>query len=289
MGHALLPACAAAPVAASSVAASATGSPVAPASVAADTTVSGIPGLWRGSDLAQASRFGIATGFASLDAELPGGGWPAGALIEVLHRHAGIGEMRLLFPALGSLARAGSPVFLLEPPWTPYAPAFADGGIPPSRLIVVRPRRPADALWACEQILKGLSDGALIAWPRHLRMQDARRLQLAVEGKPVLAVLMRPFATVTEATPAVLRIALEATPSLSNAATSPVEETRTRGHLTLRILKRRGGVLARPIVLTPPSPLFSRPLPPLADVFPTDVVDSDSPQAFEPRLHSASA
>ena len=244
--------------------------------------VAAIPGLWRGHDLAQ-DRPGIATGFASLDRELPGGGWPAGALTELLHAQTGCGEMRLLFPALGSLARAGSPIFLLEPPWTPYAPAFADGGIPPARLIVVRPRRAVDALWACEQILKGLSDGALIAWPRHLRTQDARRLQLAVEGKPVLAVLMRSFAVAADITPAALRIALEAGKHAAHPCGSTAES------LTLRILKRRGGTLTRPIVLTPPSPLFGRPAPPAPEILIRHAVDRHSPEPVEPGLHPASA
>ena len=250
-----------------------------------DAALTALPGVWRGSDLAHAVRPGLSTGFAALDAELPGGGWPAGALTEVLSRHAGIGEVRLFFPALSALTRAGSPVFLLAPPWRPYAPAVAGGGIAASRLIVVRPRRPAEGLWACEQILKGLSDGALLAWPRHLNAQEARRLQLAVEGKPVLAVLMRPSAAATEATPAALRIALEATRPVQGVAAN----TRLAGMLTLRILKRRGGMLARPILLRPPSPLFSRPTQPLANTFMTHVVDRDQPHALDSRLHAASA
>ena len=278
MGQALLPANAAEPACAVS--------PVtAPSARFADAAVAAIPGLWRGRDLARPARPGIATGFVPLDAELPGGGWPAGALTEILHRQAGIGELRLFFPALGVLARAGAPIFLLEPPWLPYAPAFASGGIPPARLIIVRPRRPADVLWACEQILKGLNDGALIAWPGHLKAQEARRLQLAVEGKPVLAVLMRPSAAATEATPAALRIALEAAHPVAGIAGHPSPP----GMLTLRILKRRGGVLARPIVVTPPCPLFSRPLQPPANDHPPHVVDRDQPHAPDTRLHSASA
>ena len=241
-----------------------------------DALPQAIPGLWRGRDLAR-ERPGIATGFASLDRELPGAGWPAGALTELLHAHAGVGEMRLLLPALSLLARTGAPLFLLEPPWVPYAPAFAAAGIPPARLIVVRPRRPADGLWACEQILKGLSGGALIAWPRHLRAQDARRLQLAVEGKPVLAVLMRPLAATSEVTPAALRLALEAT--LPPGLPQPV--------LAVRILKRRGGVLARPIVLAPPSPLFTR--SPATVNLPAHAVDRRSPAPAEPGLHTAGA
>lgn len=235
-----------------------------------------IPGLWRGRDLAR-ERPGIATGFAALDRELPGGGWPAGALTELLHAHAGVGEMRLLFPALGLLARSGAPLFLLAPPWVPYAPAFAAAGIPPARLIVVRPRRPADGLWACEQILKGLSGGALIAWPHHLRAQDARRLQLAVEGKPALAVLMRPLEAASEVTSAALRIALEA--GASPGAPQPA--------LVVRILKRRGGMLTRPLALEPPSPLFTRePAPANAHAH---AVDRRSPAPVEPGLHTAGA
>jgi hypothetical protein len=208
-----------------------------------------IPGLWRGNDLARV-RPGFATGYAPLDAELPGGGWPAGALIEVWHRSAGIGEVRLFFPALAALTRAGSPVFLLAPPWQPYAPALANAGIALPRVTVVRPARPQDLLWAGEQILKTLRDGALLAWPGALKARDARRWQLAAEGKAVLAVLLRPAAAAPEATPAALRIALAA----------------ERGRLWLSILKRRGGPLARPIAVAPSGVPFAP--APLAETTP---------------------
>ena len=38
----------------------------------------------------------------SADAELPGGGWPAGALIELLADRPGIGELSLPLPLLGA-------------------------------------------------------------------------------------------------------------------------------------------------------------------------------------------
>lgn len=243
-----------------------------------------IPGLWLGRDLARPARPGIATGFAPLDAELPGGGWPSGALTEVLHGAAGIGELRLFFPALKALTGAGAPVFLLDPPWLPYAPALASAGIALPHLVVVQPRRPQDVLWACEQILKGLSDGALFAWPRALKAQDARRLQLAVEGKPVLAVLMRRADAAAEPTPAALRILLE--PARQAAAFTPAPA------LLLRILKRRGGVLARPLELVPSPPLPPLPLPSSlssSPAPPSHVVDSDSSQRAPARLHPAGA
>ena len=41
------------------------------------------------------------TGHARLDARLPGKGWPLGAMTELISRNRpGLGEFRLLFPAL---------------------------------------------------------------------------------------------------------------------------------------------------------------------------------------------
>ncbi|NIE60692.1 recombinase RecA, partial [Burkholderia sp. Ap-955] len=42
------------------------------------------PSLWRGSQLARGGPRTIETGFAPLSAELPGGGWPVGGLVELL-------------------------------------------------------------------------------------------------------------------------------------------------------------------------------------------------------------
>ena len=42
----------------------------------------------------------LASGFAALDAELPGGGWPCHALTEVLQVQAAVAEWRLLAPAM---------------------------------------------------------------------------------------------------------------------------------------------------------------------------------------------
>jgi len=64
--------------------------------------------IWRGDSLNRAGAPVVSSGFPALDAELPGGGWPAGALTEILPAHEGIGELRLLGPALASLSRRGS-------------------------------------------------------------------------------------------------------------------------------------------------------------------------------------
>ncbi len=58
--------------------------------------------VWRADALARhASSAGVvATGHALLDAELPGGGWPVGALCEILQTHNAQSEWRLLLPGL---------------------------------------------------------------------------------------------------------------------------------------------------------------------------------------------
>ena len=73
------------------------------------------PLVWRGDQLARADD-AVCSGFPELDRELPGGGWPKRALTELLHDAQGIGELRLLLPALGRLARSGETIVLVAPP-----------------------------------------------------------------------------------------------------------------------------------------------------------------------------
>ena len=59
------------------------------------------PDLWRARHLVRGgSRSGHPTGFPELDAELHDGGWPSAGLAEFLCDTPGIGELRLLLPAL---------------------------------------------------------------------------------------------------------------------------------------------------------------------------------------------
>ena len=110
---------------------------------------------------------------------------------------------------------------------------------------MLRTRKPEDALWACEQCLKYAPRSAVFAWPQRLASQDLRRLQLAVENRPVLAVLMRDRQAAQQSSSAALRIALEADAGARQ--------------LRLHILKRRGALITRPVIVEPPSPLPSLP------------------------------
>ena len=76
----------------------------------------GAPPSWR------AGRLPLPTGHAALSAELPDGGWPMGSLVELLSPHPGVGEIRLLRPALSQL-ETRRPIALVQPRTRPISSA----------------------------------------------------------------------------------------------------------------------------------------------------------------------
>lgn len=187
------------------------------------------PALWRASQLAQAPAPVVPTGHGALDAVLPGGGWPLGGLVEFCLAQPGIGEIRLLQPALAALGPG--PVVLAQPPCPPCAAAW-----PPrlaSPCLWLRPRRPADALWAAEQVLRSRAFTALLIWQQSISFQALRRLQLAAQAGRTLCVLYRPWRACPQSSPAPLRLALQPMPD----------------GLSLQVLKRRGHPHPQPILL----------------------------------------
>lgn len=193
-----------------------------------------LPGVWRGGELEHVAHAIVPTGFARLDAELPGGGWPMGTLSEVLHEGMGIGEVGFLAGALARAAGAERLVAWIDPPHLPYAPAIAQSGLPLDRCMVVRPANREDALWAAEQSLKSGACGAVMLWNAAQRAHSEeyawmRRLQLAAQAGNSMAVLFRSTAAERHSTPAHLRVVL----------------TREEGALKIRIPKRRGPPLVR--------------------------------------------
>ena len=229
--------------------------------------------VWRAGEFARVELPCIQSGFPALDAQLPGGGWPAGALTELLPEHAGIGEVRALGPALARLSSEGRWIAWIAPPYLPYAPALEAAGIDLARVMVVRTRSPQDALWAIEQALQSGACGAVLGWPEKPSFAQLRRLQIAAEGSPALAFLFRPPLAAREASPAALRLHLQS----------------MKGELAVKIVKRRGGPLARPILLTlaavveppqhsapviEPAHAMDRPLPsaPAARIFPARLI-----------------
>ncbi len=187
--------------------------------------------VWRAGRMGSARSVVTPTGHATLDQELPDHGWPHRALIELLLQQGGIGEIRLLQPALQALGDRR--IALLQPPHLPQIAAWRDWGLPPERLLWVRAPRHADALWSAEQILRNGSCGALLFWQGTMRHESLRRLQLAAQGSDMLCWLLRPLSAADEPSPAPLRIALRPLPD----------------GVRLDLLKRRGPQCAAPLAL----------------------------------------
>jgi hypothetical protein len=164
------------------------------------------PALWRGSSVAQ--RPGLSTGFAALDEQLPGKGWPRHGLIEILVARFGSGELSLLLPALAALTRARCARWCVwvAPPLLPFAPELAARGVVLDRVAVVSGAHP---LWAFEQSLGSGACDAALAWARRVMPREIRRLQLAAERGRTLGVLFRPRRAARQPSAAVLRLGLE--------------------------------------------------------------------------------
>ena len=195
------------------------------------------PRLWRGHSQAHAAP-GLPSGYEALDRHLPGGGWPQCSLTEILVEHYGIGELRLLMPALARLSAENNAgdysepgwIAWVAPPFQPYPPALQQWGIELSRMLIVRPKHDSEVLWSAEQALASGTCAAVLLWPAAFDDQAGRRLQLAAEKGGSWAIAFRPPAARSEPSAATLRIELQA----SGKGTR------------LHILKSRGG---RPAVL----------------------------------------
>lgn len=98
--------------------------------------------LWRASQLARSTSRCISTGHPALDNQLPGGGWPTGSMTDLHTQQPGIGELRLLAPALSAVAERK--IAFLQPPHPPQT--LAAMGIPSESVLWLRADRTADAL-----------------------------------------------------------------------------------------------------------------------------------------------
>lgn len=161
------------------------------------------PKVWRAHEQAQIKA--EPTGFAVLDRVLPGGGWPTGAVSEVLHAQIGVGELSLALPLLAKLTQAGRNIAFVAPPMLPYAPRLASSGLRLSNVIVVEPDSAQNALWSAEQLLRG-GAGSVLLWIDKTETQSLRRLQLAAEENDSCVLVYRADRFATEATPSALRL-----------------------------------------------------------------------------------
>jgi protein ImuA len=239
------------------------------------------PDLWRGHQFGRHAQQIVPSGFALLDAQLPGGGWPRRSLTELLLPHPGVGEIRLLSHCLTITQRSGRPVMLFDPPAALSGWALVQLGLDVEQLLIIvtcGPGSPVQEsrtmggndsamrhdshskkmspdvhkadeanldtrLWALEQALKSGQVGAVLAWlPPRLRIERLRRLQLAAHAHDGVAFVLREMAASQRPSAAPLRLALR-----SGGADV----------LAVHLLKRRGPPLEAPLQLAL-SPVLSR-------------------------------
>ena len=193
------------------------------------------PSVWRGRSRAAVETF--PTGFAALDAGLPGGGWPRHGLVEILTPQPGVGELYLLLPALAALSRLTPARWCtwVSPPHEPFAPALAAHGVALDRMLIVRTHLP---LWAhgAGAAFGRVRSGAGLAAARHRRAPSA-----GCSSRPSRdarsACCIAASGSRSEASPAMLRVLLE-----------PMVEAGRHG-ARVSLLKSRGGS-REPIDLT---------------------------------------
>jgi protein ImuA len=190
--------------------------------------------IWRASAMDHTAAPGISSGFPELDQLLPGHGWPKNAAVELLHDQPGIGEIRLIMPALAQLSRNNSRwIAWIAPPYIPYPPALISAGIDLSRILMVKPGNAKDAMWATEKALASGSCSAVLAWPgSKTQDKDIRRLQVAAKEGHCWNILFRPTRVARHPSPVELRILLQPLHASALSDSSMVN---------ISILKRRGG------------------------------------------------
>lgn len=209
------------------------------------------PALWRAGSLAQVEGRALATGYDALNIELPGGGWPLGGVIELLYPKSGIGECRLLRPALSTLCSGAGRIALVGSPYLPNAVRLVGWDFSPEQIVWVRADKSADQLWAAEQILRSQAFGGVLIWLNQVRPGALRRLQVLAQAGESAIWVFRPAQALRESSPAVLRLGLE--PAGADS-------------LSIRFHKRRGPLRESPLLLPLADPLRAgrasvRPLP----------------------------
>jgi hypothetical protein len=164
---------------------------------------------------------GLDTGFPALNKVLANHGWPANGIVELISL-AGMGELRLLLPALRHIQQQRTLVWLACP-WQPHAPQLINYGLDLSKHLYVQAAHKQQQ-WAAEQSLKNPACGALLFWPSQtLSFTAYRRLQILCheQQKPCF-------------------IFMDKAPNNSPCALRLAIQSREQDRLQLEVLKSRG-------------------------------------------------
>ncbi|MDR6530298.1 protein ImuA [Caulobacter rhizosphaerae] len=139
-------------------------------------------------------------GVPAIDERLPGGGLSMGTLHEVAGGADGAlhGAAAARFAA-GILARAEGPVLWCLRQRDLFAPALAQVGLPPDRVIFAEAGDEASVLACMEEGLRWSGLAGVVGEVARLSMTASRRLQLAAEKSGQMAIAIRRWRRVADA------------------------------------------------------------------------------------------
>ncbi len=197
-----------------------------------DDLISSNPLLWQGAARLEQCSENISSGFAALDALLPGGGWPNSTVVENMLHDWGIGELQLWLPLMARLSQQDKWLSIIAPPYVPYAPALINAGVRLNRLLIIDAAASArDIWWSADKTLRAQTSAMVLVWLPQADPRGIRRLQLAASAGDSIGVLFhRQHCT---GSPAPLRLHLRA---------------HQRG-LNIKIIKARGSWQQQSVIL----------------------------------------
>src|SRR5262245_28451788 len=137
----------------------------------------------------------LSLGLAELDAALPEGGLPLGAVHELVAADAADGAVSGLAARWLGLAQRREPgkwVLWCGRTERLYGPGLRLAGLDPIRLVTVRVTRDEDALWVLEAALRCRDLAGAVAEIDRLDLAQSRRLQLAAEAGGIGFLLRTP-------------------------------------------------------------------------------------------------
>ena len=192
----------------------------------------------------------VPTGVPALDASLPHGGLPAGAITELLSHQPGSGVMSLAIRCARQAVRTGGVVAVVDTRNNFYPPGAVQLGLAVEQLLIIRTRRPAEAFWAVDQALRCSAVAAVLAYLPHLEQARARRLQLSAETGGGLGLLLQP-ATDLRPSFAGIRMQIEPVAADGSVAEGLIDHAGRplRPQHLITLLTVREGMPAEPFVI----------------------------------------
>lgn len=134
-------------------------------------------GIWTANRLYQPKAHCRPSGHTVLDEKLDGG-WPESGVVELQLPCFGIGELRLILPAVVTALKDSELTVFAAPPGELNPIALCQAGLDLEKVIILD-ASVSSSLWCVEQALKSGCCRSAVLWGEALSVTQARRLQLA--------------------------------------------------------------------------------------------------------------